>query len=298
MELLSSNITLYLFENAFECDCSHWKDVQIMQKMSGKIADSAAVTCRDGTYMWYVDAARLCDVRRAVLLGGSLAALGVIAAVIAGLCYRYMLEIKLFLFSRGWCRSIIHEEEIDKDAEYDAFVSFSQEDARWVSEKLVPVLEGEHKFKLCVHYRDWVIGDMIPAQIARSVERSRRTIVVLSRSFLKSTWASLEFRAANIRAQKEKRARVLVVVLEDVLGDEEMDAELRAYLTTNTYLKWGDPWFWEKLRYAMPHKRDSKFDAVLVKSDKVQRGALDARLNEEGKIVNDGLSSAYVTVKL
>lgn len=34
----------------------------------------------------------------------------------------------------------------------------------------------------------------------------------------------------------------------------EFDKEIRRYITYTTYLHCEDPWFWEKLRYAMPHR--------------------------------------------
>ncbi|KAL0858666.1 hypothetical protein ABMA27_012490 [Loxostege sticticalis] len=255
-ELFKANLSLRLAGNPFVCDCSHLDNVYSLLNNVARF-DAANVTCSGGKLLINIDPDKLCEVRKAAILGGSLAAVGVLAAIATGLIYKYNLEIKVFLFSRGWCLSWVHEGDID-NAEYDAFVSFSQDDARWVAEQLLPKLEGEpNNYKLCVHYRDWVVGDMIPAQIATSVEQSRRTIVVLTENFLKSTWAPLEFRAANAHAQRERRARVLVVVLGEIPDCEEMDAELRAYLSTNTYLKWGDPWFWEKLKYAMPHGRQN-----------------------------------------
>ncbi|KAL4711360.1 hypothetical protein ACJJTC_019201 [Scirpophaga incertulas] len=272
---LSSDLTMRLAGNPFICDCSRASDVVLLQQNFKKIIDAVNVTCNEKESPWNVDAARLCYFRHAGLLGGLLAAFGVVAAIVAFLQYRYSLEIKIFLFSRGWFTSALAKEEPGADMEYDAFVSFAHNDAKWVSEELVPKLENEFDMKLCVHYRDWVVGDLIPLQISRSVERSRRTIIILSENFLTSVWAPLEFRAAHVRAQRERCTRVLVIVLGDLPKATNMDEELRAYLTTNTYLKWGDPWFWEKLVYALPHKKKKSY----IYPDKINPNSLDIRVS-------------------
>lgn len=111
---------------------------------------------------------------------------------------------------------------------------------------------GSNPFKLCLHYRDWVGGEFIQNQIAKSVENSRRTLVVLSKNFLDSEWGKMEFRDAHCLALKEGRIRVILVLLEDIPTDK-LDPELRAYINSYTYIKWGDPGFWNKLLYSLPH---------------------------------------------
>jgi len=200
----------------------------------------------------------------------TLAVFGIILGLLLALYYSYKTEIKIWLYSHNITWSIT-EESLDQDKKYDAFISFSHKDEELVSVHLVPGLEGgSTPFKLCLHYRDWVVGDWIPAQIARSVDESRRTIIVLSQNFLDSVWGRMEFRTAYSSALNERRSRIIIILHGDV-STEDLDPELKAYLSMNTYIKWGDYWFWEKLRYALPHRPDAdkKIKTKIIVPDKL-----------------------------
>lgn len=189
-----------------------------------------------------------------IILCISLAVFGIIFGIFTTLYYRYQQEIKVWMFAHKLCLWLVSEKEVDRNKIYDAFISYSHLDEAFVVDHLVPGLENERcRFKLCLHFRDWIVGEWIPDQIIRSVENSRRTIVVLSPNFLNSVWGKIEFRTAHLKAIKERRARVIVILLKDVGPVNKLDPELKTYLTMNTYVKWEDPWFWQKLKYALPH---------------------------------------------
>lgn len=46
----------------------------------------------------------------------------------------------------------------------------------------------------------------------------------------------------------------LIVVLVEPLATEMIDGELRIYLQTTNYLRWGEPHFWDKLTYSLPRQ--------------------------------------------
>lgn len=188
-----------------------------------------------------------------VIGGGALIA--ALVALLGALYFRYGRALRVFLHARGLL-CCVRDDDLDGNWIYDAFVSFSHKDMLFVEEELLPRLENEPlKWRVCVHYRDWMAGELISTQIARSVAESRCTIVVLSRNLLASVWGMLEFRTAHASALHDGRARLVVIVLDDVLEDDHLDSEVRSYIRINTYIKWGDPWFWDKLSYALPHKQ-------------------------------------------
>ncbi|XP_046398301.1 toll-like receptor Tollo [Ischnura elegans] len=95
--------------------------------------------------------------------------------------------------------------------------------------------------------------------VVEAVERSRRTILVLSAAFISGEWRRFEVRSALAEAlrggsgeKRRRRQQRLIVVL---LGElpRELDPDLRLHLKGSAaVLRWGDSLFWEKLRYALP----------------------------------------------
>ena len=184
---------------------------------------------------------------------------GIIIGTLAAVYYRYQKEIRIWLYAHKCCRWFITEDELDRDKLFDTFVSYSQKDEDFVENNILRKLEeGPEPYKLCVPTRDWLAGEWIPEQIARSVEKSRRTMVILSQNYLDSIWGRMEFHAAHHQALKDGIARVIIVVYGEIRLMENLDSEIKLYLKMNTYVEWGDPLFWEKIKRALSHPQ--KFD--------------------------------------
>ncbi|XP_061708090.1 protein toll-like [Cydia pomonella] len=254
--LASGGYKLRLAGNPLACDCAHYDAVNVLLLSTNRIQDWNNVTCAGGRFLKHIkDADALCaEVRAAwaASIGGALALLGLVAIVVTILWLRHQNEIKVYLFAHGWCGCLTRSGK-EAPAKYDVFLSFSHEDEEVVVQKLVPELE-QRGYRLCVHYRDWAPGEAIAEHLSRSVREARRTLVVVSPGFLRSEWARAEFREAHARALREGRSSVIVVLLGELPAPEPgQDDDLRAYLRTNTYVAWGDAWFWPKLQYALPH---------------------------------------------
>ncbi|CAG4930700.1 unnamed protein product [Colias eurytheme] len=164
-------------------------------------------------------------------------------------------EMRVWFHSKFGMRLFYKASEVDRDDReklYDAFVSYSSKDEAWVTEKLAPVLErGDPAYKLYLHYRDFPVGGYVADNIIQAVESSRRTIMVLSENFIKSEWCRFEFKSAHHQVLRDRRRRLIVILLGEV-PQKDLDPDIRLYLKTNTHIQWGDKMFWEKLRFALP----------------------------------------------
>src|SRR3989442_1140462 len=74
---------------------------------------------------------------------------------------------------------------------YDVFISYSHHDADWVRSWLLPRLESAG-LKVCIDTRDFDIGVPSIVNMESAVERSRKTLLVLTRNWVQSEWTKFE----------------------------------------------------------------------------------------------------------
>ncbi|XP_054087554.1 protein toll-like [Zeugodacus cucurbitae] len=251
---------LYLADNPWKCDCSAELLLYAVRTQRKRIADVDKMVCDNRPSVRLLNA-NFEDFCSRKLVNST--EIFTIAAIIIGmlliivLYYKYQLPVHVWLYSHDLLGCYVKEYELDKEKTFDAFISYAHQDANYVNQTLLPQLEqGEPPFRICTHERNWLAGAYIPEQIDESIAQSCRTIIILSQHFIESNWARMEFRTAHQCALNEGRARIIIIKYGEITVPERVDKELQAYLDMNTYLEWSDTRFWQKLRYAMPHKRD------------------------------------------
>ncbi|XP_023212972.1 protein toll-like [Centruroides sculpturatus] len=169
------------------------------------------------------------------------------------LYYRHKKLILAFLYSRYPSIFRFTVSSIDEDKEYDAFISYSNHDRDCVF-SLISELEDKYPFfKLCIHERDWLPGYPILCQIENSVKNSKKTILIMSEEFLKSFWFETELQMAYLQSLEDRIERIIIIIKGNLPPIDTLPLDIQTLLKTKTYLIWGERWFWEKLRYALPH---------------------------------------------
>ncbi|NWY63432.1 TLR22 protein, partial [Chionis minor] len=128
-----------------------------------------------------------------------------------------------------------------KDICYDAFVSYSENDSDWVENIMVRELEQAcPPFRLCLHKRDFVPGKWIVDNIIDSIEKSRKTLFVLSEHFVQSEWCKYELDFSHFRLFDENNDAAILVLLEPIQSNAipKRFCKLRKIMNTKTYLEW------------------------------------------------------------
>ncbi|KAG8433848.1 hypothetical protein GDO86_012280 [Hymenochirus boettgeri] len=158
----------------------------------------------------------------------------------------------------------LHERwKSDKELyKYDAFVSYNTCDELWVYKVMLPILE-DSSLNLCLHHRDFQLGRDIIDNIVDSIHNSRKTICIVSRSYLQSEWCSLEMQLASYKLFDEMRDVLVLILLEDI-PDRELSTyhRMRKVMLKKTYITWphepeAQNLFWAKVIEAVTGTRSS-----------------------------------------
>ncbi|KAM6170019.1 toll-like receptor 4 [Rhynchocyon petersi] len=253
LQPLPSNLTLLnITENNFVCACEHqnflqWvKDHRLLLVKAEQMVCSKPLEIEGMPVLSFKNTT--CYMSKTVISVSVFIVLTVFFIFV--LVYKFYFHLMLLAgckkYSKGECT-------------YDAFVIYSSQDEDWVRNQLVKNLEeGVPRFQLCLHYRDFIPGVAISANIIQEgFHKSRKVIVVVSRHFIQSRWCLFEYEIAQTWQFLSSCSGIIFIILQKV--DKSLlrqQVELYRLLKRNTYLEWednalGQHIFWRRLRKAL-----------------------------------------------
>ncbi|ELK08218.1 Toll-like receptor 4 [Pteropus alecto] len=234
-----SNLTsLNLTGNDFACICEHQSFLQWVKDHRHLLVGVTQMVCVKPLDMQGVPVLSFrnatCQMSKTVISVSVLTVL--VVSVVAVLVYKFYFHLMLL----AGCKKYGRGESI-----YDAFVIYSSQDEDWVRNELVKNLEeGVPPFQLCLHYRDFIPGVAIAANIIQEgFHKSRKVIVVVSQHFIQSRWCIFEYEIAQTWQFLSSRAGIIFIVLQKVekslLRQQWEDSVLGRHI------------FWRRLRKAL-----------------------------------------------
>jgi hypothetical protein len=146
---------------------------------------------------------------------------------------RWKLRFWLFVIKSRTKRAL----EASRTFEFDGFVCHDSSDLKWIVSELLPEMEDVRGFKLCLAERDFTPGYNLHEHIVDYIDRSKKTILILTPNFIQSQWCSFEVSMALNKTIKSNHDVIVPVILQS-LPLSAISKTLYSILKHNLYLEW------------------------------------------------------------
>ena len=179
--------------------------------------------------------------------------------IIVGLVYRYRWRLRyLYYMAKARYKGYapVHGFETNRAFQYDAFISYANENYQFVTGDLFQMLD-EAGLSLCLHQKDFLPGNYIAENILQAIQKSRITVIILSNDFLESKWCMYEFNMARMESIYSRNSEnILFVVKYEDFDITRVTPELQECLECDSYLQYPQdenerPYFWRMLIQAL-----------------------------------------------
>ena len=179
-----------------------------------------------------------------------------IIILICGVLYRHRWKLRYiyYMVKRGYKGNahtrLMNQREL---FQFDAFISYADEDKNIFLKNLISVTEEKSDLKLCLHERDFTPGCDIAENIANAIRDSRKTVCMISNNYLSSRWCMYEFNMALMeRIHARDDDSMLIIVLLGDLNITRAPMSMMEFIQSSTYIEFPkDPTyqslFWSKL---------------------------------------------------
>ena len=176
--------------NPWMCSCENSWMIGWLQSLSHEVSDQDSVVCRSPSRMYGRNMLKstkedICvdPIKRylIIIVSLSVTVATIVFLVIVGLLF-YKLRVK---FYKKWkFHPFDRDECVGEDMDYDVFLCCSSEDHNPHGLRILREIELKG-YRVCYHLRDFLAGAPITENMIQSIERSKRTVCLISENFMR-----------------------------------------------------------------------------------------------------------------
>ena len=174
-----------------------------------------------------------------------------------GLVYRYRWKLRYLYYmtkSRYKGYSTVDNKTREDVYEFDAFVSYADEDRQFALHEILEKVEKASDLKLCFHSRDFIPGFDIAENITNAIHNSRKTVCILSPNYVKSYWCMFELNIGRMESIYSRNGDdVLFLVFYHHVSTSDLPLPVIDLINDKSYIEYpddphGNVVFWRKLQ--------------------------------------------------
>ena len=241
----TNNLTVNLLQNPLSCTCKdleflHWiktSPVGFIHVFNYTCAFANKTFSPVGKFQdTYYMLERQCANHMGLILGCIFAIIVIFLIIGAAMTYRYRWNLRYWYYAARlkYKREPLIDDEGDP-FKFDAFISHADEDEGFVVNEMLKRVETVDELRLNIHCRDFIPGREIISNIMSAIQRSKKTVVVLSKHFLESYWCKYELQMANLESIKTGRDVLIIIMYEDI-STRQIPKEVLFHLKTESYI--------------------------------------------------------------
>lgn len=184
-----------------------------------------------------------------------------VVILVCGLIYRYRWKLRyLFFMAKSRYKRTPTGFQDEEIYDYDAFISYEDDDQYFVHNALLTNIERDGQFKVCVHKRDFIAGNEIAANITEAIHRSRKTVCIITPNFLNSYWCMFEFNMARMESIYSRNSEnILYLIFLEQIPTKRLPLVLLELVQSQSYMEfpndeYGNAVFWNNLKKVLSNR--------------------------------------------
>ncbi|CAC5404912.1 unnamed protein product [Mytilus coruscus] len=257
------NSTIDMSHNPFDCSCNSMifvKWLELHRKYLKGFGNYSCIYLHNSINIFEanIHLKKDCYSYVGVIVSVTIGIIVFLGTICSMIIYRYRWKMRYWYYILKGEYGIDHDKT-DDNFQFDAFVSYSENDRWFPKDYMIELLEKQKGLRLCIHHRDFIAGSAIAENITNAIHNSRKFVCILTNNFLESKWCMYEFNIALEDIVVSRQGKNSIIIVKLLRTDfRNIPREMRYVMNDDTYLDYPDDEedrviFWESF------ERDLKF---------------------------------------